>query len=254
VDTLREGCSVRALEHLDPPSEPRTSSSTTTRSENSTHYSPAQAGPPPGGVRMVTSSPLRLKTLSGEHAVCRLSPGSVIPPPEAAPDGFYSLTITPDEISVVCSARSVPPDAGGRARLARPRRPGAARLRARWHSGRPDQLALGRRQSRCSPSRRTTPTTSSSGTYRRPSRRWLRPGIMSNPEERFPVFHRFELENWQSGAAASSGRAGQVVPRPLKRRSRRLLETTKTEEKAIAAPASIGLSSPAAASGRAARL
>ncbi len=39
-----------------------------------------------------------------------------------------------------------------------------------------------------------------------------------------------------------------------KRRSRRLLVTTKTEEKAIAAPAIIGLSRPAAASGIAATL
>ena len=39
-----------------------------------------------------------------------------------------------------------------------------------------------------------------------------------------------------------------------KRRRRRLLVTTKTLENAIAAPASIGLSSPAAASGRAATL
>lgn len=60
---------------------------------------------------MVTSNPLRLKPLSGEHAVCRLSAGSVVPSPEAGLDGFYSLTITPDEISIVCSAESVPPDA-----------------------------------------------------------------------------------------------------------------------------------------------
>lgn len=40
----------------------------------------------------------------------------------------------------------------------------------------------------------------------------------------------------------------------LKPRSRRLLPTTKTEEKAMAAPAIIGLRSPAAASGRAATL
>ena len=39
-----------------------------------------------------------------------------------------------------------------------------------------------------------------------------------------------------------------------KRRSRRLLATTATLEKAMAAPAIIGLSSPAAASGMAARL
>ena len=37
-------------------------------------------------------------------------------------------------------------------------------------------------------------------------------------------------------------------------RSRRLFETTKTLENAIAAPAIIGFSSPAAASGSAARL
>lgn len=40
----------------------------------------------------------------------------------------------------------------------------------------------------------------------------------------------------------------------VKPRSRRLLVTTKTEEKAIAAPASIGLSRPAAARGSAATL
>lgn len=40
----------------------------------------------------------------------------------------------------------------------------------------------------------------------------------------------------------------------LKLRSRRLLLTTKTDENAIAAPASMGLSSPAAASGSAAML
>ena len=42
--------------------------------------------------------------------------------------------------------------------------------------------------------------------------------------------------------------------RGLKPRSRRLLVTTNTDEKAMAAPASIGLSRPAAASGRAATL
>jgi len=40
----------------------------------------------------------------------------------------------------------------------------------------------------------------------------------------------------------------------VKRRRRRLLLTTNTEDSAIAAPAIIGLSSPAAASGRAATL
>ena len=45
-----------------------------------------------------------------------------------------------------------------------------------------------------------------------------------------------------------------VVASGLKPRSRRLLLTTNTEENAIAAPASIGLRSPAAASGSAATL
>ena len=40
----------------------------------------------------------------------------------------------------------------------------------------------------------------------------------------------------------------------LNRRKRRLFATTDTDEKAMAAPASIGLRSPAAASGRAATL
>lgn len=44
------------------------------------------------------------------------------------------------------------------------------------------------------------------------------------------------------------------LARVRKRRSLRLLETTNTELNAIAAPASIGLSNPAAASGRAATL
>ncbi|SCL18056.1 hypothetical protein GA0070624_1441 [Micromonospora rhizosphaerae] len=52
------------------------------------------------------------------------------------------------------------------------------------------------------------------------------------------------------GPAASSS----DQPTGRKRRSRRLLATTKTDEKAIAAPAIIGLSRPAAASGRAATL
>ena len=50
------------------------------------------------------------------------------------------------------------------------------------------------------------------------------------------------------GGRPSRGAAG------WKRRSRRLLLTTKTEENAIAAPAIIGLSRPSAASGSAATL
>lgn len=57
-------------------------------------------------------------------------------------------------------------------------------------------------------------------------------------------------------AEAAGGPGGEAVGQSaaLKPRSRRLLPTTKTEEKAMAAPAIIGLSSPAAASGSAATL
>ncbi len=51
-----------------------------------------------------------------------------------------------------------------------------------------------------------------------------------------------------------AGTGGQPACADRKRRSRRLLETTKTLESAIAAPASIGLSIPNAASGIAAAL
>ncbi len=53
---------------------------------------------------------------------------------------------------------------------------------------------------------------------------------------------------------ALGGKAVQRKGTQRKVRSRRLLPTTNTEEKAIAAPAIIGLSSPAAASGSAATL
>ena len=54
-----------------------------------------------------------------------------------------------------------------------------------------------------------------------------------------------------AGRAASFAYCAVIV---VKRRSRRLLATTKTEENAIAAPAIIGLSRPAAARGTAATL
>lgn len=58
------------------------------------------------------------------------------------------------------------------------------------------------------------------------------------------------------GAEAAVTASAPVGPQAWARkaRSRRELPTTKTEEKAIAAPAIIGLSRPAAASGRAATL
>ncbi len=59
-----------------------------------------------------------------------------------------------------------------------------------------------------------------------------------------------------SAVLPDKGRAATawVQARGRKDRRRRLLPTTKTEENAMAAPAIIGLSSPAAASGRAATL
>jgi hypothetical protein len=57
-----------------------------------------------------------------------------------------------------------------------------------------------------------------------------------------------------SPAALPGGGTAERVLTGRNRRSRRLFDTTKTDENAIAAPASIGFSSPAAASGRAATL
>ena len=58
----------------------------------------------------------------------------------------------------------------------------------------------------------------------------------------------------QTSAVDSGGGGGGVCQRTAKRRSRRLLLTTKTELVAIAAPAIMGFSRQAAASGRASRL
>src|SRR5699024_8049727 len=61
-----------------------------------------------------------------------------------------------------------------------------------------------------------------------------------------------------TGSRAGAGPAGAGAlsssARALKVRNRRLLETTNTDDSAMAAPASIGLSSPKAASGIAAVL
>ncbi len=57
-----------------------------------------------------------------------------------------------------------------------------------------------------------------------------------------------------AGSCLPADPAGQWLHVYLKDRRRRLFVTTNTDEKAIAAPAIIGLSIPAAASGRAATL
>jgi uncharacterized protein len=50
---------------------------------------------------------LRFSRLTGGFAICRLSPGTVIP--DWAPHGsFYSVTSTAEELSVVCAETQVP--------------------------------------------------------------------------------------------------------------------------------------------------
>jgi hypothetical protein len=82
--------------------------------------------------------------------------------------------------------------------------------------------------------------------------------IVSAPE---PVLRRSALNDTRSSTETMQHRHPVDLPTPRhlaghggyasKRRSRRLFETTKTLENAIAAPAISGLSSPAAASGSA---
>lgn len=49
----------------------------------------------------------RFRVLEGRFAVCRLQPGSPLPAtPEAA--AFWNLSVTPDEISLVCDETSAP--------------------------------------------------------------------------------------------------------------------------------------------------
>ena len=49
---------------------------------------------------------LRLRLIDGAYAVCRLPPGSPVEPPGEG--GFFSLTRTADETSVVCRQRDAP--------------------------------------------------------------------------------------------------------------------------------------------------
>ena len=50
---------------------------------------------------------LRLSVLEERLAVCRLDPGSEIPA-WATPSSFFSVTRTPDELSIVCPEHNVP--------------------------------------------------------------------------------------------------------------------------------------------------
>lgn len=51
---------------------------------------------------------MELEVLSGGYAVCRLPAGTELP--GWVQGEFYSVTVTPSELSVVCEAACVPPD------------------------------------------------------------------------------------------------------------------------------------------------
>lgn len=91
--------------------------------------------------------------------------------------------------------------------------------------------------------------------WRRPCSSWPRPGRASSPP-RSCTATVASCSGVRSCPARSAGQdlAPSSSAQAAKRRSRRLLVTTQTEEKAIAAPATIGFSRPAAASGTAATL
>ena len=55
----------------------------------------------------MVSHSLTLLPLAGRWAVCQLDPASA-PPPWAFEGSFISITRTPDELSVVCAASTVP--------------------------------------------------------------------------------------------------------------------------------------------------
>jgi uncharacterized protein len=56
---------------------------------------------------MLLPPQLHLTVLPGEFAVCRLPAGSAPPAPEGSTP-FWSVTLTPAEVSVVCVAEEIP--------------------------------------------------------------------------------------------------------------------------------------------------
>jgi hypothetical protein len=52
----------------------------------------------------VVSRPLSLILLPDTFAICKLAPGTAIPP-WASAGSIYSITRTPDELSIVCLNR-----------------------------------------------------------------------------------------------------------------------------------------------------
>jgi hypothetical protein len=56
---------------------------------------------------------MHVLVLPGEYAVAQLPAGAAppAPPPAMGPGDVYSITVTPDEVSLVCPSSAVPPDA-----------------------------------------------------------------------------------------------------------------------------------------------
>lgn len=48
---------------------------------------------------------LKMKVLDGKYGVCRLNPNEKV---DWEIDGFYSITMTQDELSVVCTEKCIP--------------------------------------------------------------------------------------------------------------------------------------------------
>jgi len=54
---------------------------------------------------------IALDVLPGVFAVCRLDAAAELPAAPAEPGGFWSLTRTADEVSVICREEAIPDDA-----------------------------------------------------------------------------------------------------------------------------------------------
>lgn len=55
----------------------------------------------------MTAQSLHLSLLPGRYSICRLAPDAALPVP--LPEGaFFSVTRTPDELSIVCAEAQVP--------------------------------------------------------------------------------------------------------------------------------------------------
>src|SRR3954454_363384 len=67
------------------------------------------------GERVMPDHALNLVVLRDEYSVCRLQPDSPVPHwAELLDDDFSSITRTSEELSIICTSRRVPRDAGSR--------------------------------------------------------------------------------------------------------------------------------------------